>query len=181
MRPSCHRGGLHEKSSQDVEPSMLADVRYALRSLFRSPAFSLIAVLSLALGIGANTAIFSLVNAVILRSLPVPDPDRLVIFTLDTPNRYGANNFIPRDMYRDINEKTDFFDGFAAFTTPLMSLSTSQGAEPVNGELVSSNFFQTLRVNAIRGRVFSREDERSSVCVISYDFWRRRFGNDPGI
>jgi predicted permease len=108
------------------------------------------------------------------------DPDRLVLFTLDTPDRHG-DELIPRGMYRQINEKSDFFDGFAAFVTPLMSLSTSAGTEPVNGELVSGNFFQTLRVNAIPGRVISAEDERSSVCVIGYDFWQRRFAGNPAV
>src|SRR5271165_1171475 len=159
---------------------MLADIRYTLRSLLRSPVFTLVSVASLGLGIGANTAIFGLVNAVILRSLPVPDPDRLVLFTVDTPDRYAGDR-MPRDMDRQIREKTDFFDGFAAFATPQMSLSGSEGPEPVIGELVSDNFFQTLGVNAIRGRVLGSEDERSAVCVISYNFWKRRFGSDPGI
>src|SRR5271166_4855253 len=140
---------------------MLADVRYGVRSLVRSPAFSLIAVLSLTLGIGANTAMFSLVNVAILRSLPVPDPDRLVLFAFDTPDRYDSRG-ISQDLYRRIREKTDFFDGFAAFSTPQMSLSGSEGLEPVIGEMVSDNFFQALGMHAIHGRLLTSEDERSA-------------------
>ncbi len=159
---------------------MLADVKYSLRSLLRSPTFSLIAVLSLGLGIGGNTAIFSLVNAVILRSLPVLDPGGLVLLTLDTPDRFAAD-FVAYDVYRQIRQKSGFFAGYAAFITPPMALSESGGPESLKGQRVSENFFQTLGVRAIRGRVFGREDERSAVCVISYGLWRRRFGGDASI
>jgi predicted permease len=160
---------------------MLADFRYALRGFHRSPAFAFVAVLSLALGIGANTAIFSLVNAILLRTLPVKEPNRLVIFTLSPPDRFTGNG-IPLVLFEQFRSKNVGLQGFAAMATPPMTLSGDGIAERVDGQLVSGNYFETLGVNAVIGRVLTPDDDRlpdaHPVCVISYGLWLRRFGGD---
>lgn len=158
---------------------MLADIRYALRGFQRSPGFVLVAVLSLALGIGANTAVFSLVNAVLLRTLPVREPNRLVVFTLSTPDPFAGSAISPA-LYKQIRDNETVLDGFVAIKNPLMTLSGVDVAESVNGQAVSGNYFDTLGVRALIGRVLTPEDDRiadpQTVCVISYGLWLRRFG-----
>jgi predicted permease len=158
---------------------MTEDLYIAARSLRRSPVFSVTIVALLALGIGANTAIFSLMNAVLLRTLPVREPDRLVLFNLKPP-RHSSYYMIPQSMYRRIRDTNLVFEGFAAATFPPLMLGDGR-AERVNGLLVSGTFFKTLGVNALLGRVITPEDDRSAVCVIGYGLWQRRFGNDPGV
>src|SRR5438552_691141 len=133
---------------------MLADVRYALRGFHRSPGFALAAIVSLALGIGANTAIFSLVNAVLLRTLPVREPNRLVIFTLSTPDPFAGSMISPA-VYRQIQENNTVLDGFAAVKNPQTILSGGAAGETVNGQAVSGNYFETLGVGAAIGRVLT--------------------------
>ena len=163
---------------------MLADIRYALRGFRCSPAFALVAVLSLALGIGANTAIFSLVNAILLRTLPVREPNRLVLLTLNPPERRTGNAISPT-LYQQIRDKNTVLEGFAAVRGVPFTLSGGEIAERVNGQLVSGNFFETLGVNALIGRVLTPEDDRipgaPPVCVISYGFWLRHFGVDRDV
>src|SRR5579863_5749473 len=158
---------------------MLADIRHALRGFYRAPVFALVAVVSLALGIGANTAIFSLVNVVLLRTLPVRDPSRLVIFTLSPPER-RTRNAISAKLYQQIRDSNTVLEGFVAMESWPMTLSGGGIAERVEGQLVSGNFFKTLGVNALTGRVLTPEDDlrpgTQPVCVISYGFWLRRFG-----
>jgi len=158
---------------------MLADIRYALRGFRRSPAFTVVAVLSLALGIGANTAIFSLVNAVLLRTLPVREPNRLVVFTLSTPDRFTGSEISPT-LYQQIRDKNTVLEGFAAMSNRSMTLSGDGTAERVEGQAVSGNFFETLGMSAVIGRVLTPEDD-APVCVISYGFWLRRFGADRNV
>src|ERR1700693_2111724 len=157
---------------------MLADTRHALRGFVRSPGFTLVAVLSLALGMGANTAIFSLVNAVLLRTLPVRDPSRLVIFSLSTPDRF-IGSAISATAYEKIRDNNTVLDSFAAVTGASTQVSDRGGAEYVRGELVSGNFFETLGESAIIGRVLVPEDDRipdsPPVCVLSYGLWQQRF------
>ncbi len=138
---------------------MLADFRYALRGLYRSPSFTLVAVLSLSLGIGANTAIFSLVNTILLRTLPVREPNGLVIFTVSRPDRFGGSR-ITRTVYQNIRDNNAVLDGFAALTGTQMTVSSDESAESVEGQSVSGNFFTTLGVNAMIGRVLTPEDDR---------------------
>src|ERR1039458_2827398 len=161
---------------------MLADIRYALRGFRRSPGFAFVAVISLALGIGANTGIFSLVNVVLLRTLPVRNPEELVVFTISTADRFGGSA-IGQEQYRHISDKNTVLQGFAAFTGDPMTVSGNGNAEYTVGQRVSANFFETLGVSALIGRVFSPRDDRipegPPVCVISYRLWQRRFGGDP--
>jgi predicted permease len=158
---------------------MLADIRYALRGFLRSPGFTLVAILSLALGIGANTAIFSLVNAILLRTLPVREPSRLVLFTFRFPDRFNLND-IGEMLYEQIRDTNTTLDQFAAFTGLDPVLSDGRSAELVAGTRVSGNFFQALGVNPVVGRIFTPADG-DAMCVISHGLWQRRFGGEPGV
>ena len=163
---------------------MASGMRYVLRGFQRSPSFACVAILSIALGIGANTAIFSLVNAVLFRTLPVHDPDRLVIFGLNRVDSFGFNP-ISRALYRKMAEQNTVLAGFAGVTFPPITLSNAGVAERLTGLLVSGNFFETLGVHAWIGRLLTPEDDRiadsPSVCVIGYGLWQRRFGRDPSV
>jgi predicted permease len=162
---------------------MLADIRYALHGFYRSPAFALVTVLSLTLGIGANTAIFSLVNAILLRSLPVREPDRLVIFTLSSPDRFSGSAISPT-LYQQIRDSNTVLEGFAAVTSASMTLSAG-AAERAEGRAVSGNFFQTLGVSAVVGRVILPGDDRMPgsplVCVLSHGLWLQRLGGNRNV
>ena len=171
------------------------DLRYALRMLRKSPGFTAVAVLSLALGIGANTAIFSVMNALMLRFLPVQEPGRLVLFgaglevgiTDNLPDRSWQLFSYP--FYREVQRKNQVFSGVAAmFTLPndvRGMVGSSTQSEPVRTRLVSGTYFSVLGVNAITGRVFTDADDQEPgghpVAVASYAWWQRRFGRDPSV
>jgi len=152
------------------------DLRYAIRTLASQPAFATVAVLSLALGIGANTAIFSLVNAVLLRPVPYLDPERLVAFNKGTPpdlfDRFTYPDFAD---YRELNT---VFDGLVCVAETALNLSERGQTERVHGLSVSGNYFSTLGVAPALGRGFLLEEERAQdarpVAVLSYGLWQRR-------
>ena len=167
------------------------DLRYAARMLRKSPGFTAVAVLSLALGIGANTAIFSLMNAVMLRALPVQEPERLVLFGKgtwggiidDLPNR--SWQLFSYQFYRDVQRQGEVFSGVAS----MMSLpndvravvSGNVESEPVHARLVSGTYFSVLGVKPVAGRFFTDAEDRTGgdpVAVMSYSWWQRRFGRD---
>ena len=164
----------------------LFDLRFALRSLRRSPLFTLVAVASLALGIGANTAIFTLIDQLMLRLLPVAQPEQLVMIWSTGPHM-GSNRG-PRmasyPMYEDFQKKAQAFSSvFCRFSTAV-SLSFSGQTERVDAELVSGNYFQSLGVRPAIGRVFSpEEDDRvykgHPSVVLSHEYWVTRFGGGP--
>jgi predicted permease len=163
---------------------MLSDIRYALRALRRSPAFALAAVLTLALGIGANSAIFSVVNSVLLRPLPYAAPERLVMVWGRYPQFGRTSTSIPD--FRDWRDQTTgTFAAMAARRGAAFVLTGMGEAEQITGDRVTANFFQTLGVRAARGRTFLPEEERvggdDDVVVLSDGFWRRRFGADPAV
>ena len=149
------------------------DVRYAARNLRKEPAFTTAAVLTLALGIGANTAIFSLVNATLLQHLPVENRDRLVYV-----NR-GAGGVFAYPMYAHLRDGTQMFDGLAAWGGINASFNESGTTELVSGVIVTGNFFDVLGVHAAQGRLLSIADDVTPgahpVAVISHAFWRSRF------
>jgi putative ABC transport system permease protein len=166
---------------------LVRDLTYAFRTLARTPGFTAIAVLTLALGIGANTAIFTLLDQVLLRLLPVRDPQQLVLLTM-RGRHYGSNwggNAISHPMFRDFRDHNEVFsDMFGRF--PFAGSLTIDGqSERVSLELVSGTYFSTLGVNPAIGRVFTPEDDRvpsgHPYLVLSYDFWRTRFAGDPNI
>ena len=167
------------------------DLRYATRLLARSPGFTLAAVLSLGLGVGANTTIFSLVNQVLLNPLPVAEPARLVsLFTTDAKNRDRFQGFMSTSYpnFRDYREQMGpVFSGTAASIFVPLSLTSGGEPEQILGEMVSGNYFDVLGAPAAAGRMFSftaAEDEQLGahpVVVMSHGLWQRRFGADPKV
>jgi putative ABC transport system permease protein len=163
----------------------MQDLRYAVRMLLKKPGFTIIAVLALALGIGANTAIFSVVDAVLLRPLPYRQPDRLVLLwqRLTGANSYPALPCSAPD-YLDYRDQAQTLENVAAFNHANFTLRTPTGSERVPGTLVSANLFSLLGISPWRGRTFtSAEDQfgQDNVIVLSYGTWQRRFGSDPDV
>ena len=157
------------------------DLRYALRLLRRSPAFTITAVLVLALGIGANTAIFSVVDAALLRPLPFAHPESLVMLWEEAPN-YPHNRVSPLN-FLDWHDQNSVFDGIAAVAGGSRTLPTRDGAERIPGQAVTSDFFATLGIRPLAGRAFNDEDvrDRARVVVLSERMWRNRFGADTSL
>ena len=158
------------------------DARYALRSLRKHPGFTVIAIFTLALGIGANTAIFSVINAVLLRPLPYADADRLVVLTetvAERPIGVSYPNFV------DFRNQSTAFENVAAVRhRESFNLTGTGDSERLQGRLVSANFLSTLGVKPIRGRDFLAEDDRTGAAptvMLSYALWQRRFGGDEKI
>jgi len=159
------------------------DLRFGFRTLTRKPGFTVVAIIALALGIGANTAIFSVVNSVLLRPLAYQDPEALVVINHDYPkiNLKASVSAIGYTHYRD-NAKS--FESVAAMTGGGFNLTGGGDPEQVNGALVTHNFFSSLGAEAGLGRVFLPEEDqpgKNKVVVLSHSFWQRRFGGDPGI
>src|SRR5262245_13850332 len=173
--------------------TFFADLRYAIRTLGKSPAFTAAAILSLALGIGANTAIFTFINALLLRPLPVREPSALVEMT---GKRKDGNALVSFPMYRDMAERQQVMTGIVAaagetpyrVTVPSETGGTSD-VDNVRVSFVSGNYFSVLGVEPVQGRVFTPDDDRNpdtattagSVIVLSDGFWQRQFGRDPSI
>src|SRR5262245_44806415 len=158
------------------------DLRYGARMLLRRPGFTLIAVLTLGLGIGANTAIFSVVNAVLLRAFPYGDVGRLMIVWDEW--RQNEQNVISPANFFDWQEQQSVFAGLAAFNDTRNSLSGDGAPEEIAGQLATDNLFSVLGVNALLGRTFTPEDSKpgqNTVVVLSYGLWQRRFGADPNV
>ena len=165
--------------------SIFKDIRYGFRGLLKRPGFTVIALLALALGIGANTAIFSLVNAVVIRPLPYPDPDRLVWVWGNIRNGGNRASVAPGD-FLDFRSQNKTFEQFAAsFTVPLpVNLTGSGEPERLNGSGVTGNYFQAFGLAPALGRGFSLENEKTGqdqVTVLSHALWQRRFAGDPEI
>src|SRR3954470_2233595 len=160
------------------------DMRYALRLLRNRPAFTLVAVLTLALGIGANAAIFSLTDEVLLQSLPVSNPQQLVAIATVDPKTGFINSF-SYPMYKDLRDKNEVLSGLLARAGTSMSMSYDGRNDRVDGELVSGNYYEVLGVRAWAGRLFTQNDDLTPgahpVAVLSYHFWESRFGKDPNL
>ena len=161
---------------------LLQDIRYGARTLLKSPGFTIVAVLSLALGIGANTAIFSLVNAVLLRPLPVTDAPSLVAVST-TDQRNPGNLPISHLNFKDLRAQNSVFSGMAAFTFAQVNYSTGKESEQIPVQVVSANYFSLLGTQPARGRGFLPEEEETAtpVAVVSTGFWERTLGSDPDI
>jgi len=163
--------------------TLIKDLRYGLRRLARSPGFTAIAVLSLALGIGANTAIFSLVNTLALRPLPVDKPDQVVSLANAAEGRMFPTFSYPN--YKDFRDRNDVFADLIAYRFAPLSLSYDGVNEKLWGYVVTGNYFETLGVKAALGRVISPDDDRlpggHPVTVVSYQCWQQRFGGDPEV
>jgi predicted permease len=167
--------------------TFLQDARYAVRTLTRTPGFSLVVVLTLGLGIGANTAIFSLMDQVLLRSLPVKDPRELV--QLDGPGTFRGRTSGDRSfsfpMYVDLRDRNDVFSGLVARYGASATLTARNQAERVDVELLSGNTFHVLGVSPVLGRALTQDDDRIAgahpVAVLSYSYWQRRFAGTPAV
>lgn len=173
--------GTAESEGQSEMGGITQDIRYALRQLRKSRGFTIVAVGILALGIGANTAIFSAVYDVLLRPLPFKDADRLVLIRKQNPPRGWTNNPISPAEILPWRDQSGAFDDVATFTGHSCVLTGSEAAEEDPCETASSNLFSLLGVKPFRGRTFlAQEDqpEGARVAILSYGLWRRRFGGD---
>jgi predicted permease len=185
---------------------LLYDLRYAMQMMWKNPGFSMVAVLTIALGVGANTALFSVVDAVLLRKLPVSKPDQLVLFSAAwNSNKFGPGGFngsSQRDPATGLNVGTSFpvqslnrlreqtkdpqsaVSDVFGFSEVDMNLNTGSAVEVVRGQVVSGNYFAALGVPAVLGRTINDSDDNlaaPAVAVLSHRFWTNRFGSDPAI
>ncbi|MGA2353511.1 MAG: ABC transporter permease [Terriglobales bacterium] len=170
---------------------LLQDLRYAVRQLRKSPGFAAVAILTLALGIGANTAIFSLLDQALLRSLPVKDADRLVLLNYSGSNtgrlqsRADGHFYFSYPMYRDLRDRNSVFTGLIATDFTQVGVQWHNQPDLVAAELVSGNYFDVLALQPAAGRLLVAADDlapdASPVAVLSFSYWQRRFGADPGI
>jgi putative ABC transport system permease protein len=162
--------------------TLLQDLRYGIRMLLKNPGFTTVAVLALTLGIGADSAIFSVVNAVLLRPLPYPDSERLVVLRERSPQLEGMSVAYPN--FIDWREQNGAFENIGVFRRQSFNLTGNGEPERLVGSQVSADVFATLRVNAARGRVFTNDEDKpgaTPVVVLSHGLWQRRFGGDPNI
>src|SRR5215469_6216338 len=174
-------------SSVSLPMSLSGDVRYALRSLKNSPVFTTVAVFSLALGIGANTAVFGLLDDVLLNLLPVRNPQELVQLK-EVGDHYGSNtgiNALSYPIYEDFRKQNQVFSGMLCrFQLPI-SLSDSGRNERAQGELVSGTYFTVLGVRPHLGRLFTADDDRTPggapYAVLAYDYWQTRYSSDASV
>jgi predicted permease len=162
---------------------LIQDLRYGIRQLRKSPGFTAVALLTLALGIGANTAIFSVVNAILLRPLPYPDPARLVMVWEQNPHRGWFENIVSSANFLDWRQQNHVFAGMAAFESVPFNLTGYNRPEEVAGERVSTNLFSVLGVQPLRGRLFVPEEEKRgrAAAVVSYGLWQQSYGGDPAL
>jgi predicted permease len=171
--------------------NLLQDIRFGLRTLGKNPGFTIVAILTLALGIGANAAIFSLTDQVLLRLLPVERPQELVVLTSPGVNHGrvwsdsdGGPSF-SYPMYKDLRDRNEVFTGLLARYHTAVNVAGQRESQLAEGELVTGNYFQVLGVRPFLGRVFSAQDETAPganpVTVVSYGYWTRHFGSDPNI
>src|SRR5262245_8213501 len=163
--------------------SLLQDLRFGARMLLKKPGFTLIAVITLALGVGGNTAIFSVVNAVLLKPLPYENPERLVLVW--ERFKQGFDQIpVSASEFVDYRNQAQVFEQLAAFDTDDYNLTGGDAPERIPGAVVTASLFPLLGVRPMRGRTFLDQENqagRDDVVVISYALWRRRFGADPDL
>src|SRR3977135_2337245 len=168
---------------------MLNDIRYGLRQLIKHPAFSIIAIVTLALGIGANTAIFSVVNAVLLKPLPFPEADQLVAIGLTHTRQKGQTdlNSLSYPDFFDFRDQNRTLASIAVYRDRSFALTSEEGATSLRGVKSSAEFFDVLGIKPQMGRAFVRDDEQGGggpggfKVIISDDFWKKHFGADPNV
>src|ERR1700722_19109521 len=152
--------------------ALLQDLRYAIRALRSSSGFAAVAILSLALGIGANTAIFSLIDSVILKTLPVSHPEQLVQVTM------GKNASFTNPIWEQVRDRQDVFSGIFAYGGGRFSLTAGGGARYAEGNYVAGQFFETLGLHTVIGRAFTAADDQRGcpgATVLSYGFWQKEY------
>src|SRR5882724_2378365 len=168
--------------------NLIQDLRFAFRTLLKAPVFTTVAILSLAFGIGANSAIFSLLDQILLRALPVHEPERLVLMSARGGSHSGSNSgsrVMSYPTYRDFRDKAQVFDGLIARRAVTGSIGLKGQVERVRAEMVSGNYFQVLGVGPAAGRLLLPEDDVKlnghPVAVLAYDYWQSRFAGDPSV
>ena len=180
---------LRERRGLPGVDTLLRDIRYAFRAMRKNPVFTATAIVTLALGIGANTAIFTLTNQILLRVLPVKDPGQLALFEwrgefIGGSAHHGTHSSFSYPTYRDLRDgNPGVFTGIAGEYQEAVDVATRGPAQRAVAELVSGNYFQVLGVTPAIGRTLTPGDDRikngEPYVVLSYNFWRRRFGGDP--
>ncbi len=163
---------------------MITDIKYALRTLWKSPGFTIIAVLTLALGIGANSAIFSVVDAVLLRPMPFQKPNEIIMLWGRNAREKAEHQSDSYPNYLDFRERSQTLDSLAAYTRAGAVLQGANESELLEGLAVTSDMFRVLRVSPMLGRAYTREEDKVSgplVVVLSYGLWQRAFAGDPSI
>jgi putative ABC transport system permease protein len=164
--------------------TLLKDIRYGIRGLSKRPGLTIIAILTLAIGIGANSAIFSTINALLLKPLPFPDPERIVAVWDKVPSRGVERNEVALANYLDWNAQNKTFEQLGIYRWWSTNLTGSDSPERVQGFLVTANFLDIIGVTPILGRGFSPEQNqpgKDAVALLTYSLWQRRFGADPNI
>jgi len=164
--------------------TFMADIRFGLRMLLKSPTVTIVAIVALMLGIGANTAIFSVVNAVLLRSFPYADAEKLVLVWEKRQGGRTDQNVINLANFTDWKNQNQVFSDMAVFFDRSLNLTSDGEPEEVPGQIATVNLFSGLGTYPLLGRTFAADDTRdnqSSVVIISYALWQRRFGGDSGI
>jgi predicted permease len=160
--------------------NLLQDLRFGIRSLIKNPSFTIVAIVTLALGVGANTTIFSAISATLMRSLPVKQPDSLVYVFNGT-----QGNLFSYPDYAELRDQNQSVDGLAAWGGISVSLNSNNETDLVSGAIVTGNFFKVLGVDAVKGRTLTPEDDTTPgahpVLMISHNFWQRRFGGDENV
>src|SRR5215469_3369422 len=167
-----------------VMETVLQDIRFGFRQLVKRPGFAALAIISMALGIGANTSIFSLVDTALLRPLAVKEPSRLVELygTVHNGADWSPQSYL---NYKDYRDRNTVFSGLFVYRVTVSGLTVNNSSQRVWGYLVSGNYFDVLGVKPILGRSFLPEEDQTAdshpVAVISYNCWQHRFGADPAI
>ena len=164
--------------------TFLNDIRYAVRNLLKRPAFTIVAAITLALGIGANTAIFSSVYALLLKPLPFPELERVVAVWDSYPSKGVLRNEIAMANYLDWKAQNQSFEHLAIYSWWSTNLTGIDSPERIQGMAVTANFLDALGVKPIMGRNFSAEENEQgndNVAILTYGLWQRRFGGDPNI
>jgi putative ABC transport system permease protein len=173
--------------------ALLQDLRFSLRQIRRTPGFMITAVLTLALGVGANTAIYSLLDQALLRSLPVRDPERLVILSATgkawdghiSNNGAGVEKSFSYPMYRDLRDRANMFDGLVATAATSVGIARQNTSSVSQAEIVSGNYFSVLGVTPAMGRLITQSDDSvpngNPVAVLSFAYWKSRLGADPQV
>ncbi|HUJ24007.1 MAG TPA: ABC transporter permease, partial [Bryobacteraceae bacterium] len=163
----------------------MSEVRLALRGLVRSPGFTVVAVLAVALGIGANTAVFTIVNSVLLRPLPFPEPERLYALSIVMDGPFGVDDRrMPDGLYLDFRKQDRYFEKLTAFNSQRMNMTGAGDARSVRGAFATADFFSVLGAHAALGRAFAPGEDQpghDGVVVIGNELWRSAFGADPAI
>src|SRR6266568_5039766 len=175
---------VHDARKGALVETTMQDLKYGMRLLKRSPGFAALAVLTIGLGIGANSAIFSVINGVVRKPLAYPNSDRLMYVSSEFSQQHWDKFWVSPPEYLDYKEHTRAFSDLAAYTTGAMNVSEGDSPERVHAAFVTANMFKVLGVRPERGQVFTDEQDRPNaepVVVMSHELWRNAFGSDPAV